>query len=137
MSIHPRYGDNSMNDSQLHQQIGKLTEAVTHINESVTLLGSRMSDLSEKVGNIDRKLDNMVQKDTLRMMGFDYLQPEEHRKDQEWLRNQRRKSDSLKPVFWNAVKAVLAAAAIAGCTYIWQAVITQAKTDVSHYEQSK
>ena len=86
MSIYPPYGDDSMNDSQLHQQIGKLTEAVTHINDSVNLLGNRMTDLSEKVSNIDRKLDNMVQKDTLRMMGFDYTQPEEHRKDQEWLR---------------------------------------------------
>lgn len=96
-----------------------------------------MTDLSEKVSNIDRKLDNMVQKDTLRMMGFDYTQPDEHRKDQEWLRNQRRKSDSWRPVIWNIVKAVLTAAAIAICTYIWQATSVQVKADVTHYEQSK
>ena len=140
MSIYPPYGDDSMNDSQLHQQIGKLTEAVTHINDSVNLLGNRMTDLSEKVSNIVRKLDNRVQKDTVRMMGFDYTQPEEHRKDPEWLRSQRRKSDSWRPVIWNIVKAVLTAAAIAICTYVWQATFQQVQKDVKveiHKEQSK
>jgi len=126
-----------MNDYELHQQIGKLTAAVAHVNDSVNILGSRMSELSDKIGNIDRKLDNTVQKDTFMRMGFDYTQTEEHRKDNEWLRSQRKKSDSWRPIVWNIVKAITTAAAIGFFTYIWQSTTIQLKGDLSHYEQSK
>jgi len=96
-----------------------------------------MSELSDKIGNIDRKLDNTVQKDTFMRMGFDYTQTDEHRKDNEWLRQQRKKSDSWRPVVWNIVKAVTTAAVIALLTYVWQSTTIQLKGDLSHYEQGK
>lgn len=93
--------------------------------------------MREQLNDINRKLDNTVQNDTLRMLGLDPTQSEQHRKDLEWLRKQRTRSDSWRPVFWNTIKAVLAAAAIAVCAYLWQSTVNQVRQDISHYEQSK
>lgn len=126
-----------MPDSQLHQQIGKLTQAIEGLGTNLNKIGKKVEDIETKVSEMDKKLDDVVKKDTLRVMGFDYTRPEEHRKDMEWLRNQRRRSDSWRPVFWHVFKALLTVAAIGGVTYLWQSTTVELKANVTHNEQNK
>lgn len=133
-----------MNDSQLHQQIGRLTEAVESTSLATRELSLKMSTIGEKVEQVDRKLSemssNMVTKESLRAIGIDLARPDEHHADMAWLRAKRLSSEKRTPVYSHAFKAVAAAVAIAVCTWLWQAVNHQVAKDVRveiRNEQSK
>lgn len=133
-----------MNDSQLHQQIGRLTEAVESTSLITRELSHKMSTIGEKVEQVDRKLSelssSMVTKESLRAVGIDLARAEEHHADMEWLRAKRLSSEKRTPVYSHALKAVVAAAAIAVGTWFWQAINHQVAKDVRveiRNEQSK
>lgn len=133
-----------MNDSQLHQQIGRLTEAVETQSSITRELSHKMTTIGDKVEQVDRKLSemssSMVTKESLRSAGIDLMRPEEHHADMTWVRNKRIASETRKPVYSHAIKAIAAAVAIAVGAWLWQAFTTQLSKDVRgeiHNEQSK
>lgn len=123
-----------MNDSQLHQQIGRLTEAVETQSIITRELSHKMSTIGEKVEQVDRKLSEMssviVTKENLRAAGIDLMRPEEHHADMMWVRDRRLSSEKRTPIYAHVMKAIAAAAALAFVGWLWTAILHQGTKDL-------
>ena len=123
-----------MNDSQLHQQIGRLTEAVESQSLITRELSQKMSTVGEKVEQVDRKLSElsstMVTKESLRAVGIDLARAEEHRADMMWVRDRRLSAEKRSPIYAHVMKAIAAAGALAFVGWLWTAVLHQGTKDL-------
>lgn len=143
------------NNGKIHQLLGELVATVRSTGEAVSQLSSdlknhtnkfdllqqRFTELEVGLKNANREIRDLhstvVTPEKLRRAGLDLDDHVEHSKDFRHLREIRQAAEERKPIYRNAVGAVISAGAVAVAAYFWGAGTNQIRQDLTINQPTK
>lgn len=138
-----------MDDNRTHQLLGELVATVRSTGEAVSKLSNDLKIHTNKFDALEHEFHDLkhglkhaneeirqlhstvVTPEKLRRAGLDLEDHVEHSKDFRHLREIRQAAEERKPIYRNAVGAVISAGAVAAAAYFWGAGTNQIKHDLN------